>query len=356
MTNSEENFFHIVTTSDKEWDDAYSCLPSLQKDPYFSPSYAKASEKYIFPNSKVLCAIQEFAGSLFMYPFVQRRIREVSGYLDAPDFLDIRGLYGRSGLAVSQENSKGQELFWSNFLQYCKEKSIITSFGRVHPSMKVGFQFQSTFVLHNLGSEVLVDTTKKSEVILLSAHHAIRKNYRKAESFGLKFRRAKSEDLIEIYNIYLDTLSRNMAQSFYRFPFGFFESLFFDLLSGAIFYCVSLEDQIISFEIVLVGGIFAHSFLGGTSSQFLKTQANTFLKISICRELNEMGVLEFYLGGGASDNDGILKYKMGFSPKNIIQSEIESSILDPEKYQQLKEFFEMRQLPINARRIQFYEI
>lgn len=111
--------FYIVGPEDNRWSEAYELMPSGQRDAFFSPQYAKVCAQYIFPGDKIFCAMQEAGSSIYLFPFVQRRIRDVAKQDEAPDYNDIRGLYGRSGLAMSEKNEAGQQNFWQNFLDYC---------------------------------------------------------------------------------------------------------------------------------------------------------------------------------------------------------------------------------------------
>ena len=348
--------FYIVGPEDNRWSEAYESMPSIQKDAFFSPQYASVCAKYIFQSDKIYCAIQEVGSSMYLFPFVERRIRDVAKQEAAPDYNDIRGLYGRSGLAMSEMNGVGQQKFWQNFLDYCHDKRIITSFGRVHPEMFDSYSGQNAFSIKEYGEEVTVITDLNFDTVLHNFEHAVRKNLRKGKSLGLKFTEdIKGEHLAEVVAIYYETLARNSAREFYKFPQEFFSLLLQSKGSVGRLFLASLHDEVVSFEIVLIEGIFAHSFLGGTLTNYLKTQANTFLKVHIIEELHQIGVSKFYLGGGVDTNDSLLKYKQGFSPKGTNKSFIESSILDIPKYREVVAFFSDRNLIIRPNQVQFYE-
>lgn len=348
--------FYIVGPEDTRWSEAYELMPSGQKDAFFSPQYAKVCAKYIFPGDKIYCAMQEAGSSTYLFPFVQRRIRDVAKQDEAPDYNDIRGLYGRSGLAMSEKNEEGQQKFWQNFLNYCRDNRIITSFGRVHPEMLNSYNGQTAFSIQEFGEEVTVNTYSNVDALLPNFEHAVRKNLRKGKSLGLQFTEdMKCEHLAEVVAIYYETLARNLAAEFYRFSEEFFSLLLHSKDSVGRLFLATLNDEVVSFEIVLLDGIFAHSFLGGTLTNHLKTQANTFLKVHIIRELHRIGVTKFFLGGGVNANDSLLKYKQGFSPKGTNKSFIETSILDNPKHRELGAFFSDRNLSIRPNRVQFYE-
>ena len=348
--------FYVVGVEDFRWGEVFNSLPELQRDVFFSQSYGLLNAHHIYPGHQVMCAIQEFNDSNLLYPFVMRKIREVSGYDNAPDFRDIRGLYGRSGIAIGVDAQAGKQVFWSNMIEFCLENSVVSTFGRVHPAMLDGYASDLAFSMTELGSEVIVDTSVGNNIFLANAHHAVRKNFRKATDAGLEFGELESDqDIINVYDIYLDTLERNAAPNFYQFNLKFFQDLFSLESHSVKIYTARLEGEIVAFEIVLTGGIYAHSYLGGTKSSALQLQANTFLKVRIVQRLHELGFKKFYLGGGASVGDPIFKYKKGFAPNSIVTSHIESDILDKVKYEQVKKYFVENMLPMRADRIQFYE-
>lgn len=349
--------FYIVKAGDPRWDFAFNKLPKFQQDVFLTSQYAEICSKFIFPSSDIYCAIQEKNENVLLYPFVQRNIRSLSNQIEAPDYLDIRGIYGRSGVAVSNDNEYLCKIFWLNFINYCEENSIISSFGRIHPEMIKPYSFQSTFNLTEIGNEVTIDTTNKIESILVDAHHSVRKNLRKAQDSGLQFSEGSGFQYIEqIFSIYNETILRNRATKFYYFPIEFFESLLQSKYTIAKLYVAKLDDEVVSFEIVLLNEIYSHSFLGGTTTKHLKTQANTFLKVNIMKELNKLQIKKFYLGGGTKIDDNIFKYKSGFSPKSIHGSFIDGSVLDFKKYAEVKDFFSRKNLNIESSRIQFYDI
>ena len=349
--------FYIVKASDPRWDFAFNKLPKSQQDVFFTSQYAQICAKFIFSNSNIYCAIQLKNDNVLLYPFVQRSIRSLSNQIESPDYQDIRGIYGRAGVAISSNDLYLSKLFWINFSKYCEENSIITSFARVHPEMVEPYLSQSNFTLTEMGSEVIIDTTEKIDRILKGAHHSVRKNLRKAQDSGLKFSEATGiKNTKTIFAIYNETILRNNATEFYNFPIEFFESLLQSEYLSAKLYTATLDDEVVSFEIVLLSEMYSHSFLGGTITSQLKTQANTFLKVNIMEELNKLRVKKFYLGGGAKISDNIFKYKSSFSPKSIHKSFIESSILNFKKYDEVKDFFSRNKLNIDSSRIQFYDL
>lgn len=353
---SSQSKFEILNTESSKWVSVYEMIPENSRDFYLSPQYAKLCAKYFFPNDTILCAMQTNAKSILMFPFVLRSIRRLSDREDVPNLFDARGLFGRSLLIGTDSDQITQEDFLRNFRDYCNTHNIVSLFARLHPELNINLRNQDVLEVKILGSEIAIDTSQSQAILLASANHSVRKNLRKALVQNIAFSSSvELHDIDEIYAIYMGTLERNAANEFYFFPKELFIELLLMSAKNVRFFKVTLDSQILSFEIVLVGGDFSHSFLGGTHLDFLKSQANTILKIGIFEELRKSGVRKFFLGGGSTIDDSIFSYKRTFAPKGIVDSYVISSVLNQNRYNELLDFFLQSKIPIAMDRLQFYE-
>ena len=80
-----------------------------------------------------------------------------------------------------------------------------------------------------------------------------------------------------------------------------------------MYFCVYKDGKVISTELVLCSKKYAYSFLGGSLSEYYEFRPNDFLKNEILKWCNRMGFEKFILGGGYHRDDGIYKYKKGFT-------------------------------------------
>jgi hypothetical protein len=350
------NEFFVINAEDIFWSEIFKELPEQQQDVFFSQFYAVLCQKFFYMEHEVFAAVQKTSKAILIYPFVKRDLRVIINRKDVPNYFDIRGLYGRSGLAATSHDSFSIQLFWENFYIYCDNNSIFSSFSRLHPNMMETYNDQSRFITRQYGSEVVVDTSMARDDILINANHSVRKNWKKSLQNEFVFNENIAPYQIDnLYILYLETLKRNSARDFYNFSYEFFLSLIFDNNGLAKLYYATFKESIITFEIILLNGIYAHSYLGGTSSEFLKKQANTFLKVNIFDNLKKIGIKNYLLGGGTSENDQIFKYKSSFAPYSIKSSYIETSVLNPKKYQEIYDFCKLNNLNITENRVQFYD-
>ena len=129
-------------------------------------------------------------------------------------------------------------------------------------------------------------------------------------------------------------MNRNNASNYYYFGQQYFEDIANLLPNNYIYFHVLKDNKIISTELVLFSERYAYSFLGGTIADYYDCRPNDFLKNEIIKWCYEQGIQQFILGGGYHKDDGIYRYKKGFTPDEDVPFYIGRHIFNQDIYQQ----------------------
>ena len=304
-------------------------------DLFFNPKYAEVYKK-IDGNSETY-VFNSFYGSV-KYNYI---LREVDIKINNEIYYDIVTPYGYGGPLA--ENVKDIKLlmqeFYKSFSDYCLQHNIICEFIRFHLydniDIRENYYGEAVYSRNN----VVVNTSGDFENDIWGAYERkVRKNVRKAEKNNLciliESNLSHISDFLEIYD---DTMDRNNAEDYYYFDKSYFENIEKLLPDNFMYFYVLKGNKIISTELVLYSGRYAYSFLGGTLTDYYEYRPNDFLKNEIIKWANKKGIEKFILGGGYHNDDGIYKYKRGFTKDPDVQFYIGKYIFNQEIYDKIVE-------------------
>lgn len=279
-------------------------------DLYFNPEYAKL---YEHTDGKSDTFYHECEYGKIQNTFI---LREIDRKLEGETFFDIVTPYGYGGPVATQcsDIKKLMQSYHEVFSVYCRSRNIICEFIRFHlfdnADVRADFYGQTAHMLDN----VVVDTTGSFDDIWMNYEQKVRKNVKKALRNNLEILIENSTDHLESFlDIYYATMKRNEAKEYYYFKRSYFEGIAEKLPDNYIYFYVLKDGVIISTELVLCSENYAYSFLGGTDSDYYDFRPNDFLKNEIIKWCNETGRKRFILGGGYNKDDGIYRYKRGFT-------------------------------------------
>ena len=349
--------FEVFSPTSPRWLEAFSSLSVNDQDIFYSPEYAQAAQATINRDHLVLCASQQSGTSTLLYPFIQRDMNKFVPDGIAKDCIDVVSLYGRGGIVGNSENSSDLIKFHDNFNRYAHANNIICGFDRLHPVIKNHQSISKQSKLYNVGSFVVVDLRRSVDDIFLNFKHRQRKAIRKAIKNSVTvFEESNLDHLDNFLEIYHSTLTRQNASNFYYFEKEFYKSLMRSSSTSFKFFYASLNNKIISCELVLYGGQYCHSFLGGADKKFISLAPNPLLKFEIIKSSKTYGTSFFLLGGGNGPNDGIINYKKSFSPNGCLDSFVCGTIYNPIAYEKIRTNLIAANHQINNNRFQFYDI
>ncbi len=281
------------------------------KDLYFNPNYAKVY-KEIDGDSDTFTFECEYGMVSNTYI-----IRKVPWEIDSKTYYDIVTPYGYGGPHAENVTDiiRLMQEYQNAFTAYCLEKNIICEFIRFHlfdnVDVREHFYGETIHMLDN----VVVDTKGDFDTdIWMGYEQKVRKNVKKALRNNLEIIIEKNLDhLDDFMSIYNSTMDRNNADDYYYFKADYFKRIAELLPDNFMYFHVLKDGKIVSTELVLCSEKYAYSFLGGTLTEYYEFRPNDFLKNEIIKWCNQTGREKFILGGGYHKDDGIYKYKRGFT-------------------------------------------
>lgn len=298
------------------WQHMYDSLPEVIKSPFFNPGYYVSYKCVELAEIECFSAWQDSNNFLF-YPYLKKSINQF-GYVLGQEYYDISGAYGYNGPTGIVTDSEFLTNFNQALQKHLRDSNVVTEFVRYCP-VTANRIFHTYTNQIDVLDNVYVDLSLGLEWIWKESFEStVRKNVRKAESYGLitdikQGRDISENDLALFLSIYTSTMTRNEAADFYYFPIEFYNSIIKNLGDQVLLATTFLENTAISTEIVLMDGQTGYSFLGGTLSQYNLYRANTYLRWEIMKHLFKLGVSKYSLGGSAVRGDGVYNYKKRFA-------------------------------------------
>jgi hypothetical protein len=349
--------FVIVESGDPLWSSVFKRLPDVERDIFYSPAYAQLSQTTLNCKHKVRAAVfLTGTGGALLYPFVMRHLSNVIDNSLTSELCDTISLYGRGGV-VGVANDAELKLFYSHLRDYFLANNVICSFNRLHPVIANQSLAHPTELIIKVGEYVVVDLTRDMPTIIQGFKPSVRKDIRKAERNGISCIFSNNLALLDSFmSVYNHTMDRTSAQDFYYFNKNFYDKLVDYLPNNFHFFYAQQDDKVISCELVLHHGDYAHSFIGGTQKDKLTLGANSLLKLKIIETMKDKGCKYFMLGGGHAPDDGIIKYKKAFAMNGALESYVGGMSWQPDKLAELKNNMKAAGSPISEYRYQFYDL
>lgn len=299
----------------QRWESLCQKIP--QADIYFFPQYAQIYERE--GDGAAHCFIYRLANGLVLYPFLLRRINDVSLFHDIEECRDIITPYGYGGpLYSSTDESLLPRLardFLDSFHEYCHEHRIVSEFARLHPLLdNHRILSKSNKVFHH--ETVYIDLRQSERDLWKEIRKGHKSSIRKALRFQVKVVRDEDRKYIqEFHKLYAETMRRQRASPSYFFPLSFFEDTL-ELLGRHASLFVALHDgKVVTAAIFLHYGDYIHYHFSGSDADSLDLCANHLLIYEVAKWAQQQGVKYFHLGGGLQPNDNLYMFKSGFSNK-----------------------------------------
>ena len=270
------------------------------------------------------------------------------------EFYDITSLYGRGGIVTNIKNDNILNNFFNEFNTYCIKKKIVTSFERFHPIIKNHQFIQQKTKVVDVGNFSYINLETNIENIKNNFADGHKKSIKKAQKNHIKiFFEKNLTHLDDFINIYTTSMDQKNANKFYYFNKKFYNNLDNFLKNNYTFFYAVYKNKIISCELILHNKFYSHSYLGSTINEYKHLCSNHLLKYEIIKYCKNQKNKFFLLGGGIKANDGIYKYKSGFSSNNC-KSFVGKTIFDEKKYCDIENYFIKKKIK-KSNNLQFYE-
>ena len=297
----------LIGTSEE---DTWRKLLPAGKCVFGSIEFARLQEQHQGRQAKLF--MFQHGASRVVYPLLLRPLSElpfVSGATavkwdsTTPEFTGPFGLERLS--AVDFTNAVHR--VWS-------ELGVVTEFMHLNPWSEAEQLLPEEAIQYNR-DVIWIDTTlSQDELWVQHFSHACRKNLKRAEREGVRVYEASNlDDIREFHRIYRDTMDRNQALSAYYFPLEYFTSIFQTMPQNSRFVMAEHESRIIAATLYLHDEVNMYSYLGGADYEHQAVRPTNAI---VCETINwarSRGKKRLVLGGGYQPDDGIFRFKAGFS-------------------------------------------
>lgn len=320
----------------ESWDKLYDMLSLDVKSPFFSSDYYRSYGTLTDGDYECFWLYLDDKNFL-LYPYIISSVNSL-GYDLAYDVHDVCGAYGYNGPIGNVQDLSLIVAFNNQLKEYFADRRVVTEFVRYCPLINNRVYHSYTDQSHVLDN-VYIDLGMGLDTVWNdSFEYSVRKTVTKGIAYRLSTEIYTGKRLtvseIEIFHtIYSSTMERNSADDFYHFEMSFFLRLL-EQMPNKLLLAITFLDQIpISTELILLDGIIAYGFLGGTLSEYYKFKANTYQRWEILKYLHANGVRKYSMGGGSKRFDSIYSFKHRFAKHCDNPFYIGTHIHDQKQYQ-----------------------
>ncbi len=343
--------FYILDTKNNLWSEKLNSFSKKKKDIFYQQKFADLCQKTIYKNYSINCLIAENEDDIIICPIIKRKFN-----FQGKNFFDLTSLYNLGGPIQKNNNIILQNFFAKKFAEYCVENKIINYFIRFHPIIKNLDIFLNNCELINTGEFISVNLDTLKYPIVKNFHHRHQKSIKKAINYKIEIIVSNEKKYIEDFiRIYYKEMKFKNAEDFYFFEKDFFFNLEKHINNNYQFFYAKYKNKIISCELVLFSDHYCHSFLGSTKEEFKYLCSNHLLKQKIIEHFKDKKLKFYLIGGGPNPNDGIFKYKKGFSNEKPRKNFIGKIYYNKKFYNSLINKFKENYSNENFKKLQFYE-
>lgn len=307
---------YVLRTDDAaQWNKVLEAV--ARHDVYHLPGYHRVAE--LAGEGTAHLFVYEDGAHLIALPLLVRTIPLDGRALPARGrpYADVTSVYGYPGPVASHHDvpRSVREGFAASLGAAMRDLGVVSVFSRLHPLLDTGG------VLDLVGARRLVGHTVSMD--LTGSDHEATPPYRKnhvrdiAALRQLGVRCVEDRDasaLDDFIEVYAETMDRVGAEERYLFDRSYFENLIGQLGDHArLFHCLHDDEVICSAVITECRGIVQYH-LGGTRTDHLRLAPMKLLFDGVRSWAVARGCTHFHLGGGVGGHDdGVYRFKMGFS-------------------------------------------
>jgi len=319
--------FRIFSTRDEDahqWHQSFDPLRWQDKDVFFGIEYARAyerSQRY----EVFLASYTEGSGRILM-PFALRDLRRLPfmarAGVDGPIY-DMTSLYPFGGpIALLRSEEASEQLhhnFHKSLAQYCTTNRVVAQFTAFHPLLENHRGLQATgLVKIECRKEVVwIDLDKDESTLFreMSSNH--RRAVSRARRCGvvIEHHLPDSARLAEFTVLYREMVRRVGADERWNFPDAYFEQCAGCLGSDHVtVFNARRGFETIASALVLHDNETAYYHLcSGSRESARNFRPNHLLIFELALWAKTRGCRRLFLGGGSQPNDGLFRFKVGFS-------------------------------------------
>ncbi len=320
----------FISTQDERW---RGFLQQTSHDIYHLPEYLELSARYEGGTAAAFYA--ENGQDRFLAPLLIRPVPRFNG--TSTDLRDATTPYGYpTPLLIADTPAEALETFLELFRTRCQSQGIVTAFFRLHPLLPLPETLATYGEIVYHGDTVSIDLTQSDDEMWSQIRQGHRNNLKRLNKLNFHVELDQEEHFDDFVHLYIQTMLRLSARSFYQFDTVYFESLR-ALLSKQIHLCTvhTPEGNIACAGLFSTVGDLIQFYLSGTDEEHLRLAPSKLMLDHMRRWGKEQGYRTFHLGGGlGAQNDSLFMFKAGFSRQRHSFHTFRM-ILDTQKYSEL---------------------
>ncbi|MEZ4599762.1 MAG: GNAT family N-acetyltransferase [Syntrophotaleaceae bacterium] len=236
----------------------------------------------------------------------------------------------KGGLSESDRKS-----FVERFERYCGRNNIVAEFAHMTPWHGNEDLLDPAYTVLNREIVYIDLTMGESALWSKSLTSDTRRMTRQAEKAGVRVRRAESiEDVKAFQKLHASTMDRRKALECYRLPLKYFTTIFESMPNNAFLVLAEFENHLVAGGLFFHGGDDVYWHLSAADMDYSRVRpVNQYLWSTILWAART-GKRRMLLGGGYKEDDGIFRFKAGFSPLRVMFS-VHKRIHDETAYKKL---------------------
>ena len=205
--------------------------------------------------------------------------------------------------------------FANAFADWCARNGVVAEFIHLHSFDGRAALLDPACVATDR-EIVWVDLTlTEDQLEEMSFSHACRRNVRRAERRGVRVFTATTADHVrEFHRVYTATMDHNRALARYYFPPRYFLAFFERMPDHALFLLAEHEGRVIAGGLYLHDDTDVYAHLAGSDRAFQHLCGANAEVAAAVRWARREGKKRLVLGGGYVPDDGVFRFKAGFSP------------------------------------------
>jgi len=291
------------------WDNYLENLPICKQDIYLKENYLDLNSR----NGVAECFLYQDKSNLWLFPYIKRKIE------GEDNIWDFESQYGYGGPVSNSDDQEFLRKAQNEFCKVLKEAGGIAGLVKFHPLFDNYLLLKDISRLFYNRHTVGVELSSEIDTIWFEQVHSKHRNsIRKAENSGVEFLIDPEFNFYdEFRNLYLLTMKKADADSFYMFDDDYFRRLKESFQKESLLAHALFEGKIISSSVFLYSNNYAHYHLAGSNPDFLPLNPNCFLIYRTIEHFKKEGKKILHLGGGTDSdpNNSLYRFKMRFSKK-----------------------------------------
>jgi hypothetical protein len=304
----------VDAADEKEWTRVLSRV--RRHDLYHTAGYHRLAERN--GEGKAQLFVFEEEGATVAIPLLIRPLEGINGGGAAgAQYFDATSVYGYPGPVASNtpDGSTCIETFQKRLTHELHRRGVISVFSRLNPLLSQGELLQGLGEVSFVGNTVSIPLLEPIEMQWAHFRASHRQRIKKLQKQGIQCEEDCTGEYLEPFSeVYLQTMERLNASSYYRFGLPYFRELVRALGSRVHLFVAKAGEKVIAGALFFECGGIVQYHLSGMSNESLKAGAIKLVIDTARRWASEKGFEYLHLGGGVgAGQDSLFHFKAGFS-------------------------------------------